>query len=58
MPGSTPEDSITGRKNIARTSVRPLNFWFSSTATTKLSDSVASTFTAMRPISCTRYWLK
>ena len=57
MPGSTPEDRITGRKKMIRHRIRPLNFWFRITAITKLSTRVAIVLITIRLISSTRYWL-
>ena len=53
MPGSTPEERITGRKKITRQRVLPLKSWFRITAMTKLITRVAIVLIAMRPISLT-----
>ena len=58
MPGSTPEERITGRKKMTRQMIRPLNFWFRMTAMTKERIRVAITLMAMRLISSTSSRLK
>ena len=37
IPTMTPDESITGRKKIARTNPLPLKFWFNSNAIKKLN---------------------
>ena len=41
IPSITPDDKITGRKNIALTKALPLNFWLSISATKKLNIIIA-----------------
>ncbi len=57
MPGSTPEERMTGRKKIARARVLPLNFWLRMTAMTKESTSVATELISILGISSTRRML-